>query len=144
MKFIFALCCIALVTIGFCQPQQPITGGWKESDNLNLDDETYNKLFGFALQDLSNKDPDFAQNGWQVNNIRTVKTQIVAGMNYDFEVELINNRGQLKEMEWIIFYQPWTDTIYVRSAVNQPQDWENLNDPDMEWESLVDPDFLGA
>merc|ERR1712159_34383 len=51
---------------------------------------------------------------WTVKSINTVKSQVVAGVNYKIGLTL-SNGSATKNYEITVFYQPWTNTVTLSS-----------------------------
>mmetsp|Transcript_26726 Transcript_26726/g.23678 ORF Transcript_26726/g.23678 Transcript_26726/m.23678 type:complete len:119 (-) Transcript_26726:374-730(-) len=118
MKFVFALlACIALVT---AQP-----GGWITQSVKGLEsDEAFGKMMTQAISQLESNG-QLKGKGWSVDQIKTVSSQVVAGMNYKIDAVLKDSEGASQEWNIQIFYQPWTKTLDVTSA-QQVSDSNNI------------------
>ncbi len=93
-------------------------GGWKtlSGEQLSI---TENKGLASAIQvamETLSADALFAGKGWAIQRIISVQTQVVAGLNYKINVQLINAQGQSQKMEFVVYSQPWTNTFTLTSS----------------------------
>jgi len=109
MSKLTTICLFSLLILSLSQSG----GRWYPSNNLSLNDPISQKLFKFCLDTLSSQNDDFAQSGYKVTKIFNTQTQVTSGTNYKVIVELTSTNGTTTNMAWIIFYQPWTDTIVL-------------------------------
>jgi uncharacterized protein (DUF2344 family) len=86
-------------------------GGWTSSSNTDLSSTLNQQLTKFTLETLSESNSNFASQGWTVAQIYSIQTQVVAGTNYKMKVELVSADGATQNMTWIVYYEPWTNTI---------------------------------
>jgi hypothetical protein len=66
LSLIIALCTLVLAINA--------SGQWTVSHNTNLNDETYQQLFGTALTTLASENTGFASADWKVTNILSVSS----------------------------------------------------------------------
>jgi len=94
-------------------------GGWKNlsGDQLSV---TENKILAGAIQtameSLASSETGFTSQGWTVQKIVSVQTQVVAGLNYKIVVELVNTQGQTQQQQWVVYCQPWSNTYTLTSS----------------------------
>jgi len=93
-------------------------GGWKELTGSQLS-ATENQVLAGAIKaamETLSQGAEFASQGWAVQRIISVQTQVVAGMNYKIKVQLVNAEGQTQQMEWVVYCQPWSNTFTLTSS----------------------------
>jgi len=114
MKSLFLILAIFLAI-----SQAAIVGGYKEVDAKEV--ETSQNLKGLlefgteqfiqkATQENKLSDPKLT-----LTKVNHVYSQVVAGMNYKFDVEYTDSLGKSVFATLVVFYQPWTGTKELSS-----------------------------
>lgn len=114
MKFILAVLAIFLICT-----QAQTAGGFTDQDISTIETDAGTKA---ALQA---GETAFAQQAFSAGEIAApelvgekvvgVATQVVAGMNYKFTVELTDSEGKTVYATLNVFSQPWTKTLKLTS-----------------------------
>jgi hypothetical protein len=90
--------------------RQPLLGGYKPA---MVDAADVKRMAAFATSAISASDSGPAV---QLIRIRRAWKQVVSGTNYKLILELLNtSTGQVLLCEVIVFDQPWTNTLELRS-----------------------------
>jgi len=106
MKFFVALV-LSLAVCGFMVSQQTpgTVGGWIPIQ-YNPDNKELRDLLYFGVQESVTDAIAAGQlsNGiWNCTNVNSLKAQLVAGMNYNFNVNLQDQNGDTAVMDFVVF-----------------------------------------
>ncbi len=106
MKFFIALV-LSLAICGFVISQQtPTTAGdWVTIEYNNNNDELRRSLF-FGVDEsvsMAITAGQIADGVWNCTQVNSLKAQVVAGINYNFDVNLEDGTGDTAHMEFIVF-----------------------------------------
>jgi len=111
MKFFIALV-LALAICGFTTAQQPVGGytsiQW-DANNQQLVD-----ILNFGFEQAVPQAiaaGQISKGDWNWTNVISVQEQIVAGINYDFIVDIEDESGDTTRMNLIIFVAPGGSTM---------------------------------
>jgi len=96
-----------------------MVGGWSQQP-VNMDDAGTQKAIQTAMANLTSQNGELSQGDWRVQKVNSVSTQVVSGLNYKLNVELVNNQGHTKEMQWVVYEQSWTSTYELTSSTDIP------------------------
>ena len=112
MKLLIFLALLAL-------SQAAIVGGYKEIDAKELDtSQNLKSLLDFGTQQFIQKASDenkLTDTKLTLTKVNHVYSQVVAGMNYKFDVEYTDSLGKSVFANFVVFYQPWTGTKELTS-----------------------------
>jgi len=68
--------------------------------------------YGFQYVIHEGIDEGLLPNGeYEITEIFSVSSQVVSGINYDFEVEVSNGDGVFERIDFIVFDQVWNDDV---------------------------------
>jgi len=90
-----------------------IIGGYT-SQPVDTNDQSLQSVLSAALSTYNSGNS--VGGPWTVDQVVSVATQVVAGVNYQVEVILINAQKQQSEVTWVVFSQPWTNTYKLVSS----------------------------
>ena len=114
--FILALI-LALSHYATAQETDPIVGGYTPLV-WNGEDEELTDLLDWGVQEAvweAIEAGELEDGEWSWTEVNSVSSQVVAGTNYDFDVDITNADGQTVGLDVVIFDQPWTETKDVVS-----------------------------
>jgi len=96
-----------------------MVGGYKEVDAKEVQTSpTLKSLLDFGTEQFIKKATEenkIADPQLTLTKVNKVYQQVVAGMNYKFDVEYTNSKGQSVFATFVVFYQPWTNTKELTS-----------------------------
>jgi len=90
----------------------------QDVDKLMAFDPSIKELLNFATEQfVQQASQSNAITGTQftVQKVNSVSTQVVAGMNIKYNVDLVNAEGQVYNVDLTVFSQPWTNTKRLTS-----------------------------
>jgi len=110
---------LAVIALLLISTQAQTAGGYTEQDvSIVSTDSTFASILSFA-------ETTFIQQAYAAGKITTpeftseqvlsVATQVVAGMNYQFVVEFTDSEGESVYATLTVFSQPWTNTQTLTS-----------------------------
>jgi len=139
MKLLICLILTLTITqVTFSQEVEgDLVGGWSPANVTEcLADEDCKKVLRFGAQFLINQGiqadvlPDTA---WTVNRLISLEEQVVSGTNYRFHAQLIAPTGQTFGAIFVVWWQPWTNTLEVISIEYYYED-ETSGESEVEYE----------
>jgi len=89
-------------------------GGWSER-TVDLADPELQKALHGAITTLTSANGPLAGDTWRIDEVWSVATQIVSGVNYKISVKLVNSAGVTRNMQWVVWVQVWTNTVQLLS-----------------------------
>jgi hypothetical protein len=92
-----------------------VLGGWT-TQPVNMNNPGLNTALDTAMGSLTANGGELSTGEWSVQKVNRVQTQVVAGTNYRINVTVVNAKGQTKQMQWVVFVQPWTNTASLTSS----------------------------
>ncbi len=96
---------------------EPIVGGYTPLD-WNGEDQELTDLLKWGVQEAiweAIESGELEDGEWHWTEVNSVSSQVVAGPNYDFDVDITNGEGQTVDLDLVIWNQPWTETKEVLS-----------------------------
>ena len=105
-----ALIFIALALLQVVSSQ--VVGGWQPIDWTG-DDQELNDLLDWGVQEAvweAVEAGELESGEWAVSEVNSASQQIVAGINYEWDVDIDNGQGQTQNLDLVVFDQSWTDT----------------------------------
>ena len=114
MKFLIVLA-LTLAVCGFASAQQ--IGGYNpitfDANNQQLVD-----ILNFGVQQAipqAIQSGQISQGDWNWTNVISAQAQVVAGMNYDFIVDIADETGDTARLDVIVFVAPGGSTMSLFS-----------------------------
>jgi len=89
-------------------------GGWSEVA-VDLSDPGLQQALQSAMTTLASTNGPLAEDTWRIDEVWSVATQIVSGVNYAISVKLVNSAGVTRNMQWVVWVQVWTNTVQLLS-----------------------------
>ncbi len=116
MKTIFILFALALLCSQALASidKDNLTGAWKVIDTQKfMEDSENQRVFESAKQQFiaqASQANEISSTQLTVQEIKEISTQVVAGWNIRFEMNLVDDNGKVYDVTLVVFYQPWTNT----------------------------------
>jgi len=121
---IFALALLlAVFNFAAAYNEEQIVGGYTPLE-WNGEDQELTNLLNWGVQEAvweAIEAGELEAGEWHWTEVNSVSSQVVAGTNYDFDVDITNDEGQTVDLDLIIFDQLWTKTKDLTS-------WDVNND----------------
>jgi hypothetical protein len=127
--------------------EDSVPGGYKDVDVSTVESDPALKAildFGVArIVKKANNAKDIPFSEYKVSKINSVAVQVVAGLNYKFDVEISNGLGTTVKANFVVYYVPWenkkelTDSSYTVEkeefeAKGGPGGWSEIDKDDLE------------
>ena len=110
---------IVILAVFLALSQAAIVGGYKEIDKKEVEtSQNLKSLLDFGTEQFIRKASEenkLSDPKLTLSKINHVYSQVVAGMNYKFDVEYNDSLGKSVFATLIVFYQPWTNTKELTS-----------------------------
>jgi len=114
MKALFFVLALTFVCSSLAVTLQ---GGYQKHENVEQFmalDPSVKELLDFGreqfVQQAAKQSNSITSSDFTIQKINSISTQVVAGMNYKFNVDLVNSQGQVYNVDLVVFSQVWTDT----------------------------------
>ncbi len=112
--FALALVCSQALSLSPAQGDN-LLGGWKARDPQEfMKDSENNILLENVLQQFiaqASQANEISSSQLTVQDVKKISTQVVAGMNIRFDVNLVDSNGKVYDVTLVVWSQPWTHTI---------------------------------
>jgi len=102
------------LNVGIASSKGIVGAGWSDSF-VDLADPQIQQALSTSLSTLMSSNGPLAGNDWRVNNVWSIATQPVWGMNYEIIVQITCSAGLIRNMQWIVWIQPRTRIFQLLS-----------------------------
>jgi hypothetical protein len=151
----FVLCFTLARTQRFLEDpvvEDPVAGGYHDVDVATVDSDPALKAsldFGVGkIVKKANNAKEIPFSEYKASKINGVSVQVVAGLNYKFDVEISNGLGTTVKANFVVYYIPWensrelTDSSYTVEneefvARGGPGGWSEIDKDDLDNDKAI-------
>ncbi len=85
----------------------------QDAEKLMAFNPSIKEYLDFGVEQFVQQSNDFT--GLTLQKVNTVSTQVVAGINYKYNVDMVNAEGKVVNVDLTVFVQTWTNTKRLTS-----------------------------